>query len=89
MTETTDPENDFEISAIATYQLSNSAVEKYIQSLTWSPEATDHEKTLVAGNIRGFAAKIRDKIMAVDAKVPPSQAQAYEFDSFTDRDVNP
>jgi hypothetical protein len=29
-------------------------VEDYIRGLQWSAEATDHEKALVAGNIRGF-----------------------------------
>lgn len=29
-------------------------VEDYIRGLQWSPAATDHEKSLVAGNIRGF-----------------------------------
>lgn len=29
-------------------------IEKYIRELTWSPHATDMEKTLVAGNLRAL-----------------------------------
>lgn len=29
-------------------------VEEYIHSLAWGPNATDRDKTLVAGNIRAF-----------------------------------
>ncbi len=29
-------------------------VDNYINSLTWHDETTDDERTLVAGNIRGF-----------------------------------
>ena len=31
----------------------------YINHLSWSDQATDHEKTLVAGNIQGFAIWLR------------------------------
>lgn len=34
-------------------------VEDYIRSLQWSADAAEAEKTLVAGNIRGFAAHLR------------------------------
>lgn len=34
-------------------------VEDYIRSLKWSPAASDWEKTLVAGNLRTFAAWVR------------------------------
>ena len=37
-------------------------VEDYIRGLQWSAEATDHEKTLVAGNIRGFYSHIRESL---------------------------
>jgi len=33
-------------------------VDEYISNLPWSLRATDHEKTLVAGNLRGFFAEI-------------------------------
>jgi hypothetical protein len=32
----------------------NEVAETYIRSLSWSEDATDWERTLVAGNIRGF-----------------------------------
>jgi hypothetical protein len=31
-------------------------VEDYIRSLQWSPATTDHEKSLIAANVRGFYA---------------------------------
>lgn len=34
-------------------------VEDYIRSLQWSTDTTESEKTLVAGNIRGFATHLR------------------------------
>lgn len=34
-------------------------IEEFIQSLRWSPQASDHEKSLVAGNIRNFVAHLR------------------------------
>lgn len=37
------------------------AVEKYIRELKWSDSATEHEKTLVGGNIRAFAASLRER----------------------------
>lgn len=33
-------------------------VEQFIRDLPWSDQATDHEKTLVAGNLRGFFADV-------------------------------
>lgn len=39
--------------------LSSESVEDFIRQLHWSDSATDHEKTLVAGNIRNFAADVR------------------------------
>ncbi len=39
--------------------LSSDWVEEYIRELPWSPEATDEERTLVAGNIRGFVGRMR------------------------------
>src|SRR5882672_3468988 len=35
-------------------------VEAYISGLVWSPQATEEMKTLVAGNIRAFAATLPD-----------------------------
>ena len=29
-------------------------IEEYIRNLTWSDEATDHDKTLVAANLRAL-----------------------------------
>lgn len=40
------------------------AVEAYIRDLKWSDAATDMEKTLVAGNIRGFYAWLRSRSIA-------------------------
>lgn len=36
-------------------------VESYIRSLPWSDDAEEHEKTLVAGNIRGFVAYLQTR----------------------------
>ena len=33
-------------------------VEQFIRDLPWSEQATDHEKTLVAGNLRGLFAEV-------------------------------
>lgn len=33
-------------------------VEKFIRDLPWSEQATDHEKTLVEGNLRGLFAEM-------------------------------
>lgn len=33
-------------------------VDQYINNLPWSDHATDHEKTLVAGNLRGFFSEV-------------------------------
>lgn len=40
--------------------LSDAAVEKYISSLQWSDQTDDYTRTLVAGNIRAFAAWLED-----------------------------
>lgn len=37
------------------------SLEEYIAGLKWSDQATDHEKTLVVGNLRGMFAVIREK----------------------------
>ncbi len=37
-------------------------IEDYIQSLDWSEETPDYTKTLVAGNIRAYAAHLRNHI---------------------------
>lgn len=34
-------------------------VEQYIRNLPWSERATDHEKALVEGNLRGFYAEMQ------------------------------
>lgn len=34
-------------------------VEQFIRDLPWSAQATDYEKTLVAGNLRGFFAEVQ------------------------------
>lgn len=39
-------------------------VEDYILGLQWSPAATDHEKSLVAGNIRGFYEHMRKSTLS-------------------------
>ena len=39
-------------------------VEDYIRGLQWSPAATDHEKSLVAGNIRGFYEHMRKSTLS-------------------------
>lgn len=41
-------------------------VEEYIRNLQWSPDATDHERSLVAGNIRGFYENVRKLASFVD-----------------------
>ncbi len=38
------------------------ALLEFINSMQWSPDATDHEKTLVVGNLHGFAARLRTAI---------------------------
>lgn len=40
--------------------LTHAAVSGYLAELPWSSGATDAEKTLVAGNIRGFAQRLRE-----------------------------
>lgn len=37
------------------------SLEEYIAGLKWSDQATDHEKTLVVGNLRAMFAVIREK----------------------------
>ena len=39
--------------------LETESVREYIRSLTWTDEATEYEKTLVGGNLLGFAAHVR------------------------------
>lgn len=46
-------------------------VESHIAQLQWSPDRTDMEKTLVAGNLRGFAALVRDKMEETYARLQP------------------
>jgi hypothetical protein len=41
--------------------LSERMAEDYIRSLTWTPDATEDEKALVAGNIRTFARWLRNQ----------------------------
>ena len=38
--------------------IENFDIEDYIQSLHWTPDATDYEITLVAGNLRGLYFKL-------------------------------
>lgn len=45
--------------------LSDEFVETYIRQLSWSAEADDYARTLVAGNIRGFAQAIRAHLLDV------------------------
>ncbi len=40
----------------------NLDVEEYIRSLKWFSDTPDIYKTIVAGNIRGFAAHIKDRL---------------------------
>lgn len=63
-------------------------LEKFILDLSWSPEATDHEKTLVAGNLRNLyttLAKnadlqvVEDLMFAVDRKLSSLMAGNYSF----------
>jgi hypothetical protein len=56
-------------------------VEDYIRGLQWSPAATDHEKSLVAGNIRGFYSHIRESLTTRPAE---SVAQGGECADCTD-----
>lgn len=39
--------------------LSQSSVDAYLDSLDWSDQATEREKTLVIGNVRAFASHVR------------------------------
>lgn len=39
--------------------------ERYIQEIQWSDRATEHEKALVAGNIRQFAHGVMRPLIAV------------------------
>lgn len=45
-----------------TVACSKKLAEEYIQLGEWSEDATDHEKLLVAGNVRGFSAYIESQI---------------------------
>ena len=42
-------------------------VEVYISSLSWSENAKEYEKTLVAVNIRGFVVELKKRINSCDA----------------------
>lgn len=37
------------------------SIEEYIAGLQWSPQATEHEKTLVVGNLRAMFAVVRER----------------------------
>lgn len=39
--------------------LESEAVEEFIRNLPWSDQATEHDRTIAAGNIRNFANHIR------------------------------
>jgi hypothetical protein len=43
-------------------------IEEYIANLDWSDLATDHEKTLVAGNLRRLYAVLRDTAPPLPSK---------------------
>ena len=47
--------------------------ENHIKSLHWSEEATDYQKSLVIGNIRGFAGKVKQDIADLPNKLLSSQ----------------
>lgn len=37
-------------------------IERFIRDLPWSDQATDHEKTLVEGNLRGLYSAMQDAV---------------------------
>ncbi len=41
------------------------AAERYIENMQWSQDATDHEKSLVKGNLMGFVSSLGGQIPAV------------------------
>jgi hypothetical protein len=52
--------------------------EEYIENLPWSNDAKDYEKTLVIGNIRGFAGKIkRDLGNLPSSLISDTEKEAY------------
>ena len=42
-------------------RIDDSEVEEFIQSMRWSPDAGDYEKTLVMANVRAFAGFINQR----------------------------
>lgn len=61
-------------------------VEKWISELKWSEDATDREKTLVAGNIRAFASAIGyyNNVLSIDQLTD----RLYEVKSHRDTLIN-
>lgn len=45
-----------------TQPTNDNLVESHIRNLPWSPEEPDHTRTLVAGNIRWYDQRLREKI---------------------------
>ena len=54
------------------------SVETFIQSLVWSPDATEDEKALVIGNLReyGEAADARVRELEAEARIQAEKAKA-------------
>lgn len=73
-------------------------VEQYIRDLPWSDHATDHEKTLVAGNLRGFFAEVAratqplfDAAVAIEQQIDEqtlAEREAAGYDLPDDHVVN-
>lgn len=42
-------------------ELYDNTVDEYLKTLKWSDQATDLEKTLVNGNIRGFYGYLKER----------------------------
>lgn len=59
-------------------KLDEQVVEDFIRSLPWSDSATEDEKTLVAGNIRGFAGYLRAQPTPTDEVNRRARAEALE-----------
>lgn len=51
-------------------------VEAYIRALPWSSDATDEVKTLVAGNIRAYAAHVRSALAQLTTERDHWRAEA-------------
>lgn len=49
-------------------------IDKFIRDLPWSDQATDHEKTLVAGNLRSLYAAMVDAAQPLRAIVTDLEA---------------